>query len=69
MQVISRGGPVPGQELVEAGVWPEIDETAENVGEVAVRIDAAELAGLDQRAHDGPVLRAVVRAGAIVPGF
>jgi hypothetical protein len=24
--VISRGGPVPGEELVEEGVWPEIDE-------------------------------------------
>ena len=46
MQVISRGGPIPGEELVEAGVWPEIDETEENVGKVAVGIDAAELAGL-----------------------
>jgi len=63
LQVISRGGPVPGEELVEAGVWPEIDETEENVGKVAVGIDAAELAGLDQRSHDGPILRAVVVAG------
>jgi hypothetical protein len=45
--VISRGDPVPGQELVEAGVWPEIDETEENVGKVPVRIDAAELDGVD----------------------
>jgi hypothetical protein len=43
LQVISRGGPVPGEELVEEGVWPEIDETGENVGKVPVRIDAAEL--------------------------
>ena len=55
--MISRGGPIPGEELVEAGVWPEIDETAENVGKVAGRIDAAELTRLDQRSHDGPVLR------------
>jgi hypothetical protein len=60
LQVISRSGPVPGEEFVEAGVWPEIDETEENVGKVAVGIDAGELAGLDQRSHDGPVLRAVV---------
>jgi len=32
----------------------------ENVGKVAIPIDAAELAGLDQRSNDGPVLRAVV---------
>ena len=60
MQVISRGGPVPGEEFVEAGIWPEIDETAENVGKVPIRIDVGELAGLDQRSNDGPVLRAVV---------
>jgi hypothetical protein len=67
--VILCGSPVPGKELVETAVWPEIDEMEENVGKVAVRVYAAELGGLDQRSHDGPVLRAVVRAGAIVPGF
>jgi hypothetical protein len=61
--VIARSGTFPGEEVVEAGIWPEIDETAENVGKVAIRIDAAELAGLDQRSNDGPVLRAVVVAG------
>ena len=47
--MISRGDRVPGEELVEAGVRPEIDETEENVGEVPVGIDAAELAGRDRR--------------------
>jgi hypothetical protein len=45
--VIACGGPVPGEEFVETGVRPEIDETGENVGKVRVRIDPAELAGLD----------------------
>jgi hypothetical protein len=61
--VISRGGPVPGEELVEAGVWPEIDGTGENVCKVPVGIDAVELAGLDQRSHDGPVFGAIIVAG------
>ena len=63
LQVIACGGPVPGEELVEAGVWPEIDEAGENVGKVGVRIDAVELAGLDQRSHDGPTFCTVVVAG------
>jgi hypothetical protein len=46
LQVIARSGPFPGEEFVEAGIWPEVDETAENVGKVPVWIDAAELAGL-----------------------
>jgi len=46
LQVIARSGPFPGEEVVEAGIWPEIDETAENVGKVPIRIDVGELAGL-----------------------
>jgi hypothetical protein len=41
LKVISRGGPIPGEEPVEASVGPEIGETEENVGKVAVGIDAA----------------------------
>ncbi len=67
--MVARGGPVAGEEFVEAGVWPEIDEAGENVGQVRVRIDGVELAGFGQRSNDGPVFRAVVRAGAIVLGF
>ena len=40
-----------------------IDETGEHVGEIGVRIDAVQLAALDQRGEDGPVLGALVRAG------
>src|SRR5215831_5452621 len=63
LQVVGRSRPVPGEELVEAGVWPEIDEAGENVGEIPIRIDAGELAGLDQRSDDGPVFCAVIVAG------
>src|ERR1700748_725942 len=35
----------------------------ENIGKVKVPVYAAELGGLDQRSHDGPVLRAVIVAG------
>jgi hypothetical protein len=63
LQVILCGSPVPGKQLVETAVWPEIDEMEENIGKVPVRVYAAELGGLDQRSHDGPVLRAVIVAG------
>jgi hypothetical protein len=44
----ARGGagPVPGEELVEACGAPEIDKACEQVGEVGLRIDDVELAGL-----------------------
>ncbi len=66
MQAVVRRGPVPGEEVVEAGVWPEIDEAGENVGQVRVGIDAVELAGLDQRSDAGPAFRAVVKRRARV---
>jgi hypothetical protein len=50
----SKGG------VVETSVWPEINEAGENVGEVGVRIDAAELACLNQRSGDGSVFRAAI---------
>ncbi len=40
-----------------------VGDLGEHVGEVRVRIDAAELAGFDQRRDDRPVLAAAVRAG------
>ena len=38
--------PGPGHEFVEARGWPEIDEFCEHVGEVGLRIDAMQFAGL-----------------------
>jgi hypothetical protein len=40
-----------------------VDDPCERVGEVGVRIDAAELAGLDQRGDDRPIVAAAIRAG------
>ena len=40
-----------------------VDDLGDDVGEIGVRIDAAELAGLDQRRDDRPVLAAAVGAG------
>src|SRR5260370_21924734 len=39
-----------------------VDNLDEDVGEVGVRVEAAELAGLDQRSDDRPVLAAVLGA-------
>ena len=43
------GRPSPGHELVETRGGPEIDELGEHVGEVGLRIDAVQFAGLDER--------------------
>ena len=57
------GGPGPRHELVEARGRPEIDQPGENVSQIHLRVDAAELAGLDQRGDAGPVLRALIMPG------
>ena len=36
---LARGGPGPGQELVEAIVRPEIDQAGEDIGEPSLRVD------------------------------
>jgi hypothetical protein len=41
--VQAASGPFRAEEVVEAGIWPEIDETAENVGKIPIRIDAVSL--------------------------
>ena len=50
------GGPGPGHEFVQTGGWPEIDQLGEDVGQIGLRLDAAELAGLNQRSDAGPIL-------------
>ena len=40
-----------------------VDDLGEHVGELGVRIDVVELAGLDQRGDDGPMLGAAIGAG------
>jgi hypothetical protein len=40
-----------------------VDDLGNDVGQIGLRIDATEFAGLDQRSDDGPVLTAAVGAG------
>jgi len=54
------GDPGPRHEFVQTRGWPEIDQLGEDVGQIGLRLDAAELAGLDQRSDAGPVLRALI---------
>jgi transposase-like protein len=53
-------GPHRRHEFIKTRGRPEIDQLGENVGQVGLRLDAAELAGLDQRSDAGPVLRALI---------
>ena len=53
----------PWQQIVDLAVEMAVDDLGEHVGEIGVRIDAVELAGLDQRGDDRPVFPAAVGAG------
>src|ERR1700676_864857 len=57
------GGPGPRHELVETRGRPEVDQLGENVGQIGLRVDAVELAGLDDRGDAGPILRALIMPG------
>src|SRR5438270_7168784 len=56
------GGPAPGQQFAETTVGPVIDELGQQVGQVSMRIDAMQFAGLDQRGEHGPVFCPFVAA-------
>ena len=43
---------MPGEHFVDAGDFV-VGDTAENIGEPGLRIDAIELGGLDQHIGDG----------------
>jgi hypothetical protein len=53
----------PGQEFVEAAIRMARDDAGDHVREVGLRLDADELAGLDQGRNDGPMLGACVGSG------
>ena len=55
--------PSPWHELVDARGGPQVYEPRQHVGQIGLRIDAVELAGLDQRRDARPILRAFVMAG------
>src|SRR6202008_2335206 len=54
------GGPGPWHQLVQTGGRPEIDQLGEDVGQIGLRLDAAELAGVDKGNDAGPVFRALI---------
>jgi hypothetical protein len=45
-----------------------VDDACDDVGEVSLRVDAVQLAGLDERGEDRPVLAAAVRCDLMMPG-
>src|SRR5262249_36499452 len=49
------GGPGPRHELVKARGRPEIHQLGEDVGQIGLRVDAIELATLDERRDAGPI--------------
>ena len=53
---------VPWQQLIDVLLFVSIDDGCEDAGQVAVRFDLVQLAGLDQRREHGPVLCASVVA-------
>ena len=59
----------PGEQLVDLAVGVAVDDLGENVGEIAERLDAVELAGLDKRGDDGPVLGTTIGSSVIMPGI
>jgi hypothetical protein len=59
---------VPGQQVVEAAHRVTLDDAGDDVGQVGFGIDVVQLAGLDQRGDDGPVLGAAVRGDLMMPG-
>jgi hypothetical protein len=40
-----------------------VDDAGNDIGEIAMRLDAGELAALDQPGNDGPMLGACIGAG------
>jgi hypothetical protein len=53
---LSRLQIMPRHEFADASLRPTVDEARQRIGEVGLRIDAVELAGLDQRGEPRPIL-------------
>ena len=49
---------IPRQQLIDVLLFVPIDDSCEDAGQVAVRLDLVQFAGLDQRREHGPVLSA-----------
>src|SRR4051795_1997947 len=55
------GGPAPRQQFPEPTIGPVVDEFGQHVGQVSLRIDAMQFAGLDQRGEHRPVFCPFIR--------
>ena len=53
----------PGQQFLDPALRPAIDQAGQHLAEIALRIEAIELAGLDQRRNGGPMLTAFIASG------
>ena len=62
LNLLACAGPGPWEKLIETIVRPQIDETREDVGEVGMGLYVVELAALDERSQDCPILASVVMA-------
>src|SRR6266849_3533922 len=62
------GGIGPRQQVVEAAVGVSVDDFRDGLGEIGVRFDIGELAGLDQRGDHSPMLGTSVRRDVMMPG-
>ena len=56
------GLPVPGEELVQAGLR-QLGDAIEDVGEPGLGVDVVELGGADERVHHRCPLAAAIGAG------
>ena len=54
---------VPWQQLVDIALHVPVDDRCQCGGEVSMRFDTIEFAGLDQRGHDTPVLSPDIMTG------
>ena len=54
---------MPRHELVDPAIGPAVDQAGQQVGELDLRIDAVQLAGLDQGRHGRPSGTAVIATG------
>jgi hypothetical protein len=61
-ELLALVGVGPWQEVVDLAVEMAVDDFGERVGEIGLRIDAREFAGLDQRGEDRPVFSPAVGA-------
>ena len=53
----------PREEFIDGAVEMSIDDLGQQVGQIGVGFDAAQLTVFDQRGDDGPVVAAAVGAG------